>query len=69
MAAYQCRDVAGKVLHEAADMGDARDWHERTPESAAVTKGAVLLMVKPQTKAGGQMLAARHRQARGGGGK
>jgi|GEM_PF-5471392 len=66
---YQCRDVAGKVLRECADMGDARDWHERTPESAAVTKGAVLLMVKPQTKAGGQMLAARYRQARGGGGK
>lgn len=67
--AYQCRDVAGKVLHEAADMGDARDWHERTPESAAVTKGAVLLMVKPATQAGGRMLAARYRQARGGGGK
>ena len=66
---YQCRDVAGKVLREWADMGDARDWHERTPESAAVTKGPVLLMVKPQTKACGQMLAARYRQARGGGGK
>ena len=67
--AYQCRDVKGAVLHEATDMGDARDWHERHPDSAAVTKGAVVLMVKPGTKAGGKMLADRYRQARCGGGK
>jgi len=65
--AYQCRDVRGAVLHEAADMGDARDWHERHPDSAAVTKGAVVLMVKPGGKVGAKMLADRYRQARGGG--
>jgi hypothetical protein len=67
--AYQCRDIAGAVLHEAADMGDARDWHERHPDSAAVTKGAVVLMVKPGCKTGAKMLADRYTQARGGGSK
>ena len=65
--AYQCRNNAGAVLHEAADMGDARDWHEAHPQSDSVTKGAVVLMVKPRTKAGGKMLADRYAQARSGG--
>lgn len=64
---YQCRNNAGAVLHEAADMGAARDWHERHPESDSVTKGSVTLMTKPGGKVGARMLADRYKQARSGG--